>query len=99
MVLTIMFLSIMGCVMFICSFTHSAVILFFLFFIFLFDCAGSSCCARSFSSCSEQGTTLIMAHGLGNALVLLQNTGSRCSGSVVAALRLICSVARGILVP
>lgn len=36
MVLTIRFLSIMGCMMFICSFTHSADILFFLLFLFFY---------------------------------------------------------------
>ena len=60
MVLKMKFLSIMGREMFIRSFTHSADILFiyFIYLFFLFDCAGSSCCARSFFSCSEQGTTL-----------------------------------------
>ena len=50
---------------------------------------------QAFSSCGEQGFTVVLGFSL-RWFLLLQNTGSRWSGSVVEALGLSCSAACGI---
>ena len=58
---------------------------------------GLRCCTRAFSSCSEQGLLFFAVHGLLIVwLLLLQSTGSRRAGSVVAAHGLSCSATCGI---
>ena len=36
----------------------------FIFYLFIFGCAGSRCCAQAFSSCGEQGLLFIAVHVL-----------------------------------
>ena len=75
-------------------------VLFFFFFFkthfslktflkFNFDCAGSLLLCGLFSSCSEWRLLFVVVLGLLTAVAfLLHSTGSRRTGSVVAALRL-----------
>ena len=61
--------------------------LFFNFFLFL-AALGLHCCTKAFSSCAAQASP---CGGFS-----LRSTGSRCTGSVVVAHGLCCSVACGI---
>ena len=56
----------------------------FFFFQFVFDFMGLHCCARAFTSCSEQGLLFVAAHGL----LLLRAQALGAWASVAAALRL-----------
>ena len=46
----------------------------YLFYLFIFGCVGSSCCAWAFSSCSKWGLLFVVVHGL------LIAVASHCSG-------------------
>ena len=57
------------------------------FFFFFFAAPGLCCFAWAFSSCSKQGLLFVVGSSQ-RWLLLLWSTGSRCTGSVVAAFRL-----------
>ena len=54
----------------------------FIYFIYLFLAAlGLHCCARAFSSCGKRGLLFVAVRGFSLWwLLLLQSTGSRCTG-------------------
>ena len=69
----------------------------FIYRVFLGGCNGSSLVHVDFSSCSEQGFSVLQCAGLSLQRILLEgSTGSRAWASVAAARGLSCPVARGI---